>query len=55
LQHLQEREHKGVKEREEKDGRDPTLKNMGELMTAAKSRCWRLNLKVVAQKMQALL
>ena len=32
------------------DGRYPTPKNMGALMPAVKSRCWRQNLKVVAQK-----
>jgi hypothetical protein len=35
--------------REGRDGRDPSLKNIGVLMPAAKFRCWQQNLKVVAQ------
>jgi hypothetical protein len=37
-------------EREGGDGRYPILKNVGALMPAARSRCWRQNLKLVAQK-----
>jgi organic hydroperoxide reductase OsmC/OhrA len=44
-----------LEEMEGEDGRGPTLKNMGELMPAVKSRCWRQNLKVVAQRTQTLL
>jgi hypothetical protein len=36
------------------DGRGPTLKNMGALMLAAVSCCWGQNLKVAAQRRQAL-
>jgi len=36
-------------------GRDRILKNMSELMPAVKSRCWRQNLEVVAQRTQTLL
>jgi hypothetical protein len=34
------------------DGRNSTLKKMGALMPAVKSRCWRQNWKVVAQRSQ---
>jgi hypothetical protein len=54
-QHAQEQENKSVVKREGGNGRDPTLKNIGELMPAVKSRCWRENLKVVAQRTQTLL
>jgi hypothetical protein len=37
-------------EREGGEGSDPTLKNTSELMSAVKSRCWRQNFKVVAQR-----
>jgi hypothetical protein len=43
---------KKVRDREGEDGRDPTLKNLSELMPAAKSRFWRQNLKVVAHRTQ---
>jgi hypothetical protein len=46
---LQEQENLGLEEKEGGDGRDPTPKNMVELMPAVKSRCWRKKLKVVAQ------
>jgi len=45
---------KGRRERKGGDGRDPTLKNMSELMPAEMSRCWRQNLRLVAQRTQAL-
>jgi hypothetical protein len=41
-------------EKEGGDGRNPTLKNVGVMMPAAKFRFWRQNLKVVAQRTQAL-
>lgn len=42
-------------ERERGDGRDPNPKNMAVLIPTAKSRCWRQNLKVAAQRTHALL
>jgi hypothetical protein len=54
-QHLQEQYNRGVEDREGGDGRDPTPKNMGELVPAVKSRCWQQNFKLVAQRTQALL
>ena len=38
-QHAQEQENKSVVKREGGNGRDPILKNIGELMPAVKSRC----------------
>jgi hypothetical protein len=46
------KKNKEGEEREGGDGCDPTLKNMGALMPAAKSHCWRQNLKVVARRTQ---
>jgi hypothetical protein len=43
---------KGLEERKGEDGRNPTLRNMGELIPAKKSRCWRQNLKMAAKKTQ---
>jgi hypothetical protein len=53
--YLQEQEILRRGEREGGDGRDPTPKNMGALMPAVKSCCWRQTLKVVAQRTQTLL
>jgi hypothetical protein len=39
-------------EREGGGGRNPTPKDMSDLMPAIKSRCWRQNLKVLAQRTQ---
>ena len=54
-QHLQKQENKGVDVREGEGGRDSTLKNMGELVPATKSRYRRQTLKVVARRTQTLL
>ena len=56
LQNLrrEKRGRKGIAARGEEmeggDGCDSTLKIIGELMPAVKSRCWRKKLKVVAQR-----
>ena len=44
------RQFKEGEETEGGDGRYPILKNVGALMPAVRSRCWRQNLKLVAQK-----